>query len=65
MYWLPKLRKAPIGATLIIAFKNCSTKPLTGVIFKILKMLFKFIENFHKKSILKKILGCGEFFSNY
>ena len=37
MYWLPKLRKIPIEARFIIAFKNCSTKPLPGVISKVFK----------------------------
>ena len=69
MYWLPKLQKTQIGARFIIASKNCSTKPLSGVISKISKMLFTHNQDFHKKSTLyssyKKILGCGKFFSNY
>ena len=39
MYWLPKLRKTPVG-----------TKPLSGVISKIFKMIFKHVDNFHNKS---------------
>ena len=50
MYWLPKLHKTPIGARCIIASKNCSTKPLSSVISKIFKILFRHAENFHKKS---------------
>ena len=50
MYWFPKLHKTPIGARFIIASKNCSTKPLSGVIFKIFKMLFKHNKDFNNKS---------------
>ena len=37
MYWLLKLHKIPIEARFIIAFKNCSTKPLSGVFSKSFK----------------------------
>ena len=50
MYRLPKLHKTTIGVRLIIASKNCSAKVLSGVISKILKMLFKDVENFHNKT---------------
>ena len=50
MYWLPKLHKAPIGARFINASKNCSTKPLSVVISKTFKMLFKNVENFYNIS---------------
>ena len=50
MYWLPKLHKAPIGARFINASKNCSTKPLSVVISKTFKMLFKHVENFYNIS---------------
>ena len=50
MYWLPKLNKTPTGARFIIGSKNCRTKPLSGVICKIFKMLFKHVENFHNES---------------
>ena len=50
MYWLPKLHKTPIGARFIIASKNCSNKPLSNVISKIFKMIFKNVENFHSKT---------------
>ena len=34
MYWLPKLHKTPpIGTRFIAASKNCSTKPLSDMIF--------------------------------
>ena len=46
MYWLPKLHKASVGARLIIVSKNCCIKPLSSVISKIFKILFKHIENF-------------------
>ena len=69
MHWFRKLHKTPDRAKFIIASKNCSTKPLSGVISKMFKILFKHVEHFHKKIIfffkLQKILGCGEFFSNY
>ena len=35
MYWLNKFHKTPIGARFIIASKNCSSKPLSGMISKI------------------------------
>ena len=56
MHWFSKLHKTPDRAKFIIASKNCSTKPLSGVIFKVFKMLFKHVEYFHKKII---------FFSSY
>ena len=49
MCWLPKLHNTQIRARLIIASKICSTKPLSGVISKIFKMLFKHVENFQNK----------------
>ena len=50
MYWLPKLHKTAIVARFIIAAKNCSPKPLSGVTPKIFKMRFKHVENFHNKT---------------
>ena len=50
MYWLHKFHKTPVGARLIIVFKNCSSKPLSGVISKNFKTLFKHFENFHNES---------------
>ena len=54
IYWLPKLHKTPTGARSIIASKNCSTKPLSGEISKIFKILFKHAENFHNFPGYKK-----------
>ena len=51
MKWLSELHKTPIGARFITASKNCSTKSVSGVISKIFKMLFKYVENFHNKSL--------------
>ena len=45
------LHRTPNGARFIIAFKNCGTKSLSGLISKVFKMLFKHVENFHNKSI--------------
>ena len=56
MHWFSKIHKTPDRAKFIIASKNCSTKPLSGVISKVFKMLFKHVEYFHKKII---------FFSSY
>ena len=52
MHWFPKIHKTPDRAKFIIASKNCSTKPLSGVISKVFKMLIKHVEHFHKKIIL-------------
>ena len=51
LYWLPKLHNTQIRARFIIASKTCSTKPLSGVISKMFKMLFKHVENFYNKHI--------------
>ena len=56
MHWFPKIHKTPDRTKFIIASKNCSTKPLSGVISKVFKILFKHVEYFHKKII---------FFSSY
>ena len=50
MYWTPKMHKSPVGARFIVASKTCSTKPLSQVISNVFKMIYKHIENFHKKS---------------
>ena len=52
MHWFPKIHKTPDRAKFVIASKNCSTKPLSGVISKVFKMLIKHVEHFHKKIIL-------------
>ena len=51
MYCFPKFHKTPIGDRFIIASKNFGTKPLSGIISKVFKMLSKRVENFHNKSI--------------
>ena len=50
MHWFRKLHKTPDRAKFIIASKNRSTKPLSGIISKMFKILFKHVEHFHKKS---------------
>ena len=50
MYWFPKLHKTPNGPRFISTSKDCSAKPFSVVISKIFKMLFKHVENFHKRS---------------
>ena len=40
MYWLQMMHKNPIGCRVVIASKNCSTKPLTQVFSKIFKTIF-------------------------
>ena len=50
MYWLHKFHKTLVGARLIIAFKNCSSKQFSGVISKNFKTDFKHFENFHNES---------------
>ena len=52
MYWIPKLHKNLVGSWIIIASKNCSTKPLSS---KVVSNVFKFIY-FHRTS---------KFLSNY
>ena len=56
MYWISKLHKSPVGSWFIIASKNCSTKPLSKVVFNVFKLVYSHIENFHCKS---------KFLSNY
>ena len=50
MYWIPKMHKNPIGCRFIVASKTCSSKPLTQVISKVFKVIYRHVENFHKKS---------------
>ena len=56
MYWIPKLHKNSVGSRLIIASKNCSTKPLSKAVTNVFKLIYSQIENFHRKS---------KFLSNY
>ena len=46
----------PVGSRSKIAFKNCSTKPLSKVVSNLFKPIYSQIENFHRKS---------KFLSNY
>ena len=60
MYWLPKMHKRPIGVRFIVFSKKYSTKPLSDVIYKVLKMIFNHVESFHEKVYFThtlKILG--------
>ena len=50
MYWLPKMHKTPIGTRFIIASKNCSTKPLSGIISNAFKLIFDSVNSFHNKN---------------
>ena len=52
----PKLHKNSVGSRLIIASKNCSTKPLSKAVTNVFKLIYSQIENFHCKS---------KFLSNY
>ena len=56
MYWIPKMHKAPIGSRFIVASKDCCNKPLTKVVSRVFKMIFKHVESFHNKSL---------FYTNY
>ena len=44
-------QKTPTGARFTVASKNCSTKPLSNVIFKVFKIIFNHVERFHRKKI--------------
>ena len=57
MYCLPKMHNTPIGARVIDASMNCSTKPLSNVISKVFKMTFNHVESFHRKSLAEKSLS--------
>ena len=35
----------------IVASRNCSTKPLSDVISKVFKMIFKYVKSFYRKSL--------------
>ena len=59
IYWLPKMHKIPFGARVIVASKNCSTKPLSDAIFKNFKWIFNTVESFYNKSFF--YLGCNKF----
>ena len=50
------MHKAPIGSRFIVASKDCCNKPLTKVVSRVFKMIFKHVESFHKRSL---------FYTNY
>ena len=50
IYWLPKLHKNPIKFRFIIAAPNCSVKPLSKAVTKILKLFYRQIEKYNSKS---------------
>ena len=54
-YWIPK-HKNPVGSLLIIASKNCSTKPLSKAVSNVIKLIYSKTENLNHKS---------KFLSNY
>ena len=56
MYWIPKKHKQPTGKRFIIASKQCSTKQISSAVSNVFKLIYKQVENFHKKA---------KFLSNY
>ena len=50
MHWTPKKHKIPSKARFIVAAKKCSLKKLAQTVTKVLKMFYKQIENYNKKS---------------
>ena len=56
MYWIPKKHKNPTGKRFIIASKHCSTKQISTAVSNAFKLIYKQVENFHKKA---------KFLSNY
>ena len=55
----PQLHKNPAGSRLIIASKNCSTKPFFKAVSNGFKLIYPQIENFHCKS--KFLSNCSKF----
>ena len=47
---MPKLHYTPSRARFIIAFSQCSTKPISKVLSKLLKKIFNRISSFHQNS---------------
>ena len=62
MYWLPKLHKTTIGSRFSIESKNCSRTHCLVQFPKFLRCFLKVLKIFIIKT---KILGGGEFSSNY
>ena len=50
MYWLPNLHKTGVEARFIITSRNFSTKPLSVLISKFVKMLFKHVKIFIRRA---------------
>ena len=50
MHWTPKMHKVPSKSRFIVAAKYCSLKKLSQSVTEILKMFYKQIENYNKKS---------------
>ena len=45
------MHKPPFGARFTVASRNGSPKPLSDMIFKVLKMVFNHVEGFHRKRL--------------
>ena len=54
IYWMPKMHYTPCRKRFIIASAHCSTKPLSKVVSKIFKHIFKQIQNYHEKCTFYK-----------
>ena len=54
IYWMPKMHYTPSRRRFIIASGSCSTKPISSVMSKIFKHIFRQIENFHDRSYFYK-----------
>ena len=50
MHWTPKMHKIPSKSRFIVAAKYCSLKGLAQTVTQILKMFYKQIENYERKS---------------
>ena len=50
MHWTPKKHKVPSKSRFIVAAKYCSLKKLAQTVTEILKMFYKQIENYNRKS---------------
>ena len=50
MHWTPKMHKIPSKARFIVAAKYCSLKGLAQAVTKVLKMFYKQVENYSRKS---------------
>ena len=50
MHWTPKKHKVPSKSRFIVAAKFCSLKKLAQAVIEILKMFYRQIENYNRKS---------------